>query len=64
MSSSSHSNYLGLTKEDALAQAREDDYACRVIKENGRSFPVTMDHNPDRINFVIENGIVVKVTEG
>ena len=61
---SSHRDYLGLTKGDAFAKASVDDFACRVIRENGRSFPVTMDYNPDRLNFVITNGRVTKVTEG
>ena len=62
--STSYLGFIGLAKADAITKAQEEDFAWRVIKQEGRSLPVSMDHNPDRINFVIENGIVTKVTEG
>ena len=52
-------DYLGLTEAEAISKAQVEDYAWRVIRQDGRSLPVSMEHNPDRINFVIDNGIVV-----
>jgi hypothetical protein len=56
--------YLGLTEADAQAQAESDGLPSRVVEREGEELPVTLDFNPDRLNFVIEDGVVVQVTTG
>ena len=62
--SATHQDYIGLSKAEAAAKATEADLVWRVIKENGRSFPVTMDYRADRLNFVLVDGVVTKIKEG
>jgi len=61
---SGHQDYLGLNKTEATAKATANNLVWRVIKEDGRSFPATMDYRPERLNFIVENGVIVKVTTG
>ncbi len=56
--------YLGLTEAEAAAQAESDGVPSRVIQREGEELAVTLDFNPDRLNFVIEDGVVVSVTTG
>jgi hypothetical protein len=56
--------YLGLTEADATALAESDGVPSRVVEREGEELPVTLDFNPDRLNFVIEDGVVVQVTTG
>lgn len=57
-------SFLGLTEEQAIEAAKALEIRHRVIKRDGESFPMTMDYWEDRFNFVIEGGIVTKVTRG
>lgn len=36
----------------------------RVVKVDGQARPVTMDFNPDRLNFTVVQGVVTEVTKG
>lgn len=58
------SDFIGLSREAAEALAKERGITFRVISVDGESFPVTADYSPDRINFDIENGKVVKAKRG
>ncbi|NNC89410.1 MAG: hypothetical protein HKN82_13210 [Akkermansiaceae bacterium] len=57
-------SYVGLSKGAAAAKAAAERKRWRVVREDGRSFPVTMDYRPDRLNFTIRGGRVVGVTRG
>jgi hypothetical protein len=57
-------DYVGLTVEDATAKAAAEGRPARVIEEDGEGRPVTMDFNPDRLNFVVVDGAVTKVSTG
>lgn len=54
----------GLGEADAGALARDRGYVVRVVARDGEFYQVTMDYRYDRINFVIENGIVVQASIG
>ena len=56
--------YIGLTVADATAKADADGRASRVVEEDGKSLPVTMDFNETRLNFTVVDGKVTKVTTG
>ncbi len=56
--------YLGLTVEEAGAMAEDEGRPWRVVSEDGEDLPVTMDFVEDRLNFAVEDGVVVEVTTG
>ena len=51
-------DFLGLTEEEALNLANENNVSFRVVKRDGRYLAVTMDYRPGRINAEIEDGKV------
>lgn len=57
-------DFIGLTKDEALNLCKERNLRSRITMENGQSFIVTMDYRLDRINFHIENNIVVNQKRG
>ena len=62
--SSGAAAYVGLTKKAATAKADAAGTPWRITREDGESFPVTQDYNPDRLNFEIDEGTVTKATYG
>lgn len=56
--------YLGLPLKEAEALADKEGHPHRVLSIDGKSNPVTADFIPDRLNFEVEDGKVVKVTTG
>ncbi len=56
--------YVGLSTEGAIARARSQGADWRVVGRDGVSSPATSDYRPERLNFVVEGGIVVAVTTG
>jgi len=62
--SAEFSAYVGLTVADATAKADADNRASRVVEEDGKSLPVTMDFDETRLNFTVVDGKVTKVTTG
>jgi hypothetical protein len=57
-------SYLGLDEKEAGAMADKAGVKWRVIEVDGESRPVTMDHRPDRMNFAIKDGKIIRVTQG
>ena len=57
-------DFIGLTKDEDLNLCKERNLRSRITMENGQSFIVTMDYRLDRINFHIENNIVVNQKRG
>lgn len=57
------SEYVGLTEEEALQRARDNDKVARVVERDGESLTVTMDLRSGRLNFTVEDGVVVSVEE-
>lgn len=52
------------TEQDAQTAAEEAGYTARIVSQDGESFMVTMDYSPSRVNFEIQDGIVVGCTVG
>ena len=61
-SCSSHPEYVGMPIDDARALASERGLPHRVVKVDGKHRWRTMDDIPDRLDFYIRNGKVVRVT--
>lgn len=58
------SDYVGLTKSAAIAKAKDQGRPWRIGREDTEVFPGTLDYNPDRVTFEIDNGKVTKATFG
>lgn len=56
--------YVGLDVEDAGALAEEQGRPWRIVKEDGEDRAVTLDYIDNRLNFEVEDGVVVRVTTG
>ena len=54
----------GLGESDAQVAAGERGLTVRVVARDGEYFAVTKDYRTDRVNFVINDGVVVKATIG
>ena len=51
-------------ESDAQVAAGERGLTVRVVARDGEYFAVTKDYRTDRVNFVINDGVVVKATIG
>lgn len=58
--SGNSSEYIGLSETEALAKAKQDNVAARVVERDGESFPSTEDFSPGRHNLSIKDGKVYK----
>lgn len=52
----------GLSLEEVKEQLKDKEY--RIISIDDKHFIITRDYNPERLNLVIDNHIVVRVTRG
>ena len=57
-------DYVGLTKRAAIAKAEDDGRPWRISREDDELFAGTLDYNPDRVSFEIDDGKVTKATFG
>ncbi len=62
--SSEGAAYVGLTKAAAIAKAEADGHPWRITREDDENFPATLDYNPDRVSFEIDNGRVTQASFG
>ncbi len=62
--SSTEADFVGLTKKAAIAKAEAEGRPWRISREDGESFPGTLDYSPDRVNFEIDNGMVTSAIFG
>lgn len=51
-------SFVGLSEAAAAEKAEADDVPHRVVARDGEQLPVTMDYNPERVNFTIVDGTV------
>ena len=58
------SDYVGLSKSAAIAKAKADDRPWRISREDDELFMGTLDFNPDRVSFEIDDGKVTTATFG
>ncbi len=56
--------YVGLTKKAAIAKADAAGTPWRIVREDDESFIVTLDYEPERLNFEIDDGTITKSTLG
>jgi hypothetical protein len=55
---------VGMTESDATAAAMSAGRECRVMSRDGQAMTVTLDYRADRVNLVVEGGIVTDATVG
>lgn len=55
---------IGMTLEDAYVHAKKGGFDYRIVQKDGVSFIITCDYRLDRMNFVVENDIVVECSFG
>ncbi len=58
------SDYVGLTKAAAIAKAKDEGRPYRITREDDEVFPGTLDYNPERVQFEIDDGKVTTATFG
>ena len=56
--------FIGLTKDQALKFAKDNNLKCRIIKIDDKYLMGTRDYKPERYNLEIQNDKVVKVSMG
>jgi hypothetical protein len=58
-------DYVGLPEDEATVQAYNNGFdVVRITSRDGKYFPVTRDYREDRINFDIEETLVVQASVG
>ena len=57
-------DYVGLSKQAAIAKAEAAGRPWRISSENGESFPATLDYNPERVSFDINENRVTAANFG
>jgi hypothetical protein len=50
--------FVGLTEDEATSQAAAHSWTVRVVARDGEGLVRTEDYNPERVNVVVEDGIV------
>lgn len=53
--------YVGMTEQDALASAAENNIPARVVERDGQGLPTDMSYTAGRHNFYVRDGVVYKV---
>lgn len=53
-------SYIGLSEDEAIDRTELEEMEYRIVARDGEQFPVTMDFNPERLNFTIEDGRVAQ----
>ena len=57
-------DYVGLSKQAAIAKAEAAGRPWRISSENGESFPGTLDYNPERVSFDVNENRVTAANFG
>jgi len=58
------SSVVGKTVQQAEGDLVAQGYTVRVVQEDGKSFAMTAEFKLDRINLIVENGLVVRTYVG
>ena len=58
------SEYAGKTLKEAIQYANDGGFTTRITEENGRALMVTADFKTNRLNFRVNDGIVIDVYGG
>ena len=57
-------DFVGLSKQAAIAKAEAEGRPWRITSENGESFPATLDYNPERVSFDVNQNRVTAANFG
>ncbi len=57
-------SYVGMSLEEAKTRADQAGIANRVVEQDGEKMMVTQDHRPERLNFAVKDGKIIRVTKG
>jgi hypothetical protein len=57
-------SFIGLTLKEAQELAQSNKLPSRVIEIDGNPQGVTADYRPERLNFSIKNGKIIRVNKG
>ena len=57
-------DFVSLSKQAAIAKAEAEGRPWRISSENGESFPATLDYNPERVSFDINENRVTAANFG
>ncbi len=60
----SDQDFVGLSEAEGEALAKERKLSHRVVMVDGQPRPATRDYRPDRVNFEIEEGRIVRTSRG
>lgn len=55
---------VGVDVKKAGEAADRADIRWRIVEEDGKPRPATMDYRPDRLNFIVKDGKVIRVNKG
>ena len=55
---------LAMPIEDAKQMLEIFNYDVRIVDTNQRGLLLTCDYNPNRVNLITEDGIVIEVSKG
>ena len=56
--------FIGMDLKSAEEHAKKNDLIHRVVERDGKPLPATRDYRPNRVNFSVKGGKVVKVNRG
>ena len=56
--------FVGLTEQQAAAQAAANGWAYRVAERDGEQLMLTQDFNEERVNVAVQNGVVTRAWFG
>ena len=55
---------IGMARQEAEGELVKQGYTTRVVQEDGKSFEMTAEFRFDRMNLVVENGLIVRAYVG
>lgn len=56
--------WIGLTLKDAIQKAENIGYTYRIVEENGQAKMLDYNNKSNRVNFRLNNSIVIGVYTG
>lgn len=57
-------DFVGMMEDDATVEAMNSGWAVRITRRDGHAFPATRDYRDDRINFNVDQNVVVAASFG
>ncbi|MDC0187919.1 hypothetical protein OAJ05_01790, partial [Verrucomicrobia bacterium] len=57
-------SFLGLNVKEAQTLAKANTLSSRVVEIDGKPQVTTEDYRPERFNFFVKNGKVIRVNKG